>query len=576
MRKALLLYFLLLFVTKLEAQPAAFQWPAAAANNQKEQGPCNDFASVNLLQTWFYCLFGTRDQISTAHPYSQCGGANAGAGSNIPSTLAFFQADGGVDARTLPWVAHAACNTAQSDPYFLDKIVSGNTSTLINGDCGTPYLSCIAGDGAPSIRYKIAGFAQLSNIGQLTPNQLKLAIMNDGPIVINMVDPQLHGTTPHAYLLYGWNAQGAWLLTDSWPTGFSTGLNQTNQNLDSLFAAVGNTSAYYLTNSVSNPGVWREDYEGLVNNIPTWAQDAATTISTAGCIYPACSNAFTISGPSTVTTSGSTFTVNNTGLLTNATITWSYDPGNYNGAVNFTPATGTSTTVTAARTGTVNVVANIKRPNGLCEKVKVPVNVIGTNIPFTLAQTENGCSGSTRFIQYQATSTYPLTCSWTLHPPGTGGVFTTTNGCTFTMDFTILPSSYGITMTVTSSALPGALDGGTTGGPAMSCVGGHSIARDSLTGSTSAIAFGDGMPFMVAAVQVAPNPASGIVSLRLPPSRAYEVKLFTTQGSVIFAAHSATSSLNIDVSRFANGVYIIQTRDMETGEITVKKVLVQK
>jgi Secretion system C-terminal sorting domain len=572
MRKVLLSLFTLFLFSPSKAQPSSFKWPAAPAQDQIEQGPCNDFATVGLVETWYYCLFGTRDQISLAHPYSICGGANAGAGSNLLTTLTMFQDDGVVDATTLPWTNVTACNSSPSDPYWANNIVTGNKSTLVYGACGTPYKACAAGEGFPTYRYMIAGFSQL-NIGQLTPNTLKLAIMNDGPIVLNMVDPQLHGDVAHAYLLYGWNAQGDWLLTDSWPTPYTTGLDSTNQNLDTLFAAVDNTNSYVLTNSASFPAVWRQDFNTSDSG---WTNDPKTTNSTMGCIYPACSNAFSISGPSTVTTSGEAFSVGGTTLLTNPTITWSSQAVTDGAEVSFSPTTGTTTTATGILSGTAYIVANITRPNGLCEQLKYLVNVEGENVPFTLTQTMNACGSGDRTIQYQATSSYPLSCSWTLHPPGGGGVYTTTNGCTFTMDFTILPSSYGITMSVTSSALPGATGGATTGGPAMSCSGGEAIRWDSLTDSTNVInAFGV-LPSSVTSVQVTPNPASGIVTLRLPAFRVYDVKLVTTLGSVVFAAHSAVANLDIDVSRLANGVYIVQTRDSQTGEITVRKVLVQK
>jgi hypothetical protein len=353
-------------------------------------------------------------------------------------------------------------------------------------------------------------------------------------------------------------------MTDSWPGLPNQGVMKTTLNIDSIFQHNSGFAAYILQNSTSHPAVYRQTYNGS-----SWADDPNTTSSNIKPI-PAYTGSFSISGPSTVTLSGNSFSINNIGLLDNPTVTWSFQPTADDAYVSFSPATGWPTTATAVRTGTGTIYANIQLPNGIVEQVSTSVAVHGSNIPFTLNQTENLCSGTTRSIQYVASSTYPLTCNWTLHPPGSNQPYLIINGCTFTMDFPQTPSSYGITMTVTSSALPGALDGATTGGPAMSCPGGGAVNRDSLTGTSS--------PFTAATptdFTIFPNPATGLLTIQLPADRIYEVRIVNTLGTTMHIRQSARSTTPIDVSHLARGVYFIQMIDKMTGALTVKKVLLE-
>jgi hypothetical protein len=138
------------------------------------------------------------------------------------------------------------------------------------------------------------------------------------------------------------------------------------------------------------------------------------------------------------------------------------------------------------------------------------------------------------------------------------------------MDFTQTPSSYGITMTVTSSALPGALDGATTGGPAMSCPGGGAVNRDSLTGTSSPLTAATPMDFTLF-----PNPATGLLTIQLPADGTYEVRIVNTLGTTMHIRQSARSTTPIDVSHLARGIYFVQMIEKATGVLTVKKVLLE-
>lgn len=546
-----------------QTYPAAFAWPAQPGKDQKEQGPCHIFASVSAIETWYDILFGAVPAygISQTHPYSFCGNATPYPSTSIPDCLNFFENTGGVDLHQLPYASGTPCTVGDggSTAYFANQIKSGS-SALVGGDCGTPYMNCSVGSGVPSCRYRVANYAVL-NIGAYTSNnQLKHAIMNYGPIPLWMIASALHGSTSHAYCLYGWDASGNWLMTDSWPGLPNLGVMKTTLNIDSLFNKNPSFTAYILENSSTHPAVYRQTYNGS-----TWSDDPSTGISSTGCIAPP-NGAFSIAGPSTITLTGNSLSINNIGLLDNPTVTWSYQSTD-NSYVSFSPTTGSTTTGTAVRTGNGTIIAKILLPNGICESMTMAVAVHGSDIPFTLTQTENLCSGTTRSIQYVASSNYPLTCTWTLYP-GTYPPYTITNGCTFTMDFSQTPSSYGIQVAVTSTALPGAADGQTTGGPAMSCNGGMSSPAQRLTRADSTLMAGP-----VSEIAVVPNPANGLMTILLPLDKIYEVRIVNTLGVTMQSRHNATAAIPVDVSHLTRGIYFVQIIDKTTGALTVKKVL---
>ena len=78
--------------------------------------------------------------------------------------------------------------------------------------------------------HRISGYAKLRSI-----NEMKTAIMNNGPIIVSMkwytrydVDDDIYSYDPssdyglHCVMIYGWNTEG-WLVQNSWGTNFANG-----------------------------------------------------------------------------------------------------------------------------------------------------------------------------------------------------------------------------------------------------------------------------------------------------------------------------------------------------------------
>ena len=553
--------------------PASFEWPVTAVKDQKEQGPCNIFASAALVESWFKILYQQDISLSETHLYSPCGGVDAYPNSNIFYALNFLKNTGVVERTCIPYDKGNNCTTPQlsSIEYYGVKFGNSNTvpvipngtvpsNLLYNNDCGTPYCDCIVGN-FPSYRYRVGDFQSVGIAAMSVADDLKRAVMNLGPIAIRMNVtnsnyPELHTGTNHAYLLYGWQSDGKWLLKDSWPNNPNI-KNATAFNIVDFFRNGGEGDAYVIKNNGSNPAVYKQSYDQGSNSWNTYSL-------TSGCLDTAVSNAFAISSPSTITSSGVTISITNLNLLDNPTVEWSFQSTQYNAVVTFSPnpSTGT-TTATGVVSGNGIIIAKIKRPNGLCETIrKYNVTVMGNNIPFTYTKTSDQCVGATRRIVYQVTSPYSIQCAWNFYPVPGSSYSTTISGCTFTMNYTSYPTSYGLLVNVTSSSFPGITSQATAGGPVLSC-GGHRVSKH-LNSLKS-----------IAQIDIFPNPAKKSFTIVLPDDKLYKVVMTNIAGVNLFTTISS-KTINMNVEKFSKGIYIIRITTL-TGEeeITIRKVVIQ-
>lgn len=561
--KPLLAMAMLISANSIAQYPTAFSWNAAPADDQKIQGPCHIFAVVSTVETWYRLLYGSTPGLSQAHLFSPCASADP-VSTTEQAALTFIRDVGVVDDVFLPYANNVPCtqnagtapnctNTGQIGSYYNAQLYGTNTNALIN--CGLPYANCSSsGNTLPTYHYRIGGFQELPVASYTTTDQLKRAIMNHGPIALWMRDPSIHGNTNHAYCLYGWNGSN-WLLTDSWPCG--GGSMQTSLNLVSLFQQGLGFKAFVLTKGATKPAVYREQRNGT-----TWVDEALTPV----CPNIAYSNAFTISGGTNVSVSGTTFSVSNIGLLDNPTVEWSYTSTDAS-AVNFSAPTGSSVTVNALVGGSGQIRARIKRPNGLCETISLAVTVSSTTIPFTYTKTQDQCIGGVRRIVYQVTSSVPINCVWDFRPSPGSKYTTSINGCTFTMNYTSFNTSYGLLVSVTSPSFPGQTNGATAGGPVLPCSG---FARNATPSAQQVIQQYDG-----SLVAVYPNPATDIIRINLAADKEYYLQVTDAIGKVIMLK-KATGMQEINTTHFSKGIYVVRITAADgKQQAIVKKIVVQ-
>lgn len=553
--------------------PASFEWPVTAAKDQKEQGPCNVFASAALVESWIKILYQQDISLSETHLYSPCGAVDPFPASNILNALNFFKNTGVVERTCIPYDKANNCTTPLLTTIEYYGVKFGNSNTLPaipnavvssnllhNDDCGTPYCDCTVGN-FPSYRYRIGDLQSLDIAPMATEDDLKRALMNLGPVAIRMnvtnsSYPELHTNTNHAYLLYGWQSDGKWLLKDSWP-GSPNIRNATALNIVDFFRNGGIGDAYVIKNNGSTPAVYKQSYDQGSNS---WSGYSLTQ----GCLDPAVSNAFAISSPSTITTSGVTVSITNLNLLDNPTVEWSFQSTQYNAVVAFSPNPSTaSTTATGVVSGNGTIIAKIKRANGLCETIrKYDVTVMGNNIPFTYTKTSDYCVGVTRRIVYQVTSPYSIQCSWNFWPVPGSSYSTIISGCTFTMNYTSYPTSYGLLVNVTSASFPGITSQATAGGPVFPCSG-YRVSKH-LNSLKS-----------MAEIDIFPNPAKKSFSIVLPGDKLHKVEMTNIAGVSLFTTISS-KTIHMNVEKFSKGIYIIRITTLKgEEETTIRKVVIQ-
>jgi GH35 family endo-1,4-beta-xylanase len=74
-------------------------------------------------------------------------------------------------------------------------------------------------------------------------------------------------------------------------------------------------------------------------------------------------------------------------------------------------------------------------------------------------------------------------------------------------------------------------------------------------------------------IKVFPNPASDNLTIQ-SGSAPFQISLFNIQGAELFAGRSESSTFNLDVSRYPNGIYILKITVPENG-MTIRKIMLR-
>ena len=256
MKKLAIFINCLVIICVVHSQPLSFSWGARGSEKQMVPVPCHIFASVSAVETWYQILYGQNVDISQAHIFSPCGGANP-AYSAIEQALGFFKNTGVVPKSFMDWSNSDGCHTNE---YFSSTLFPGNPNfNLI--DCGTPSSNCTNNNIFPSERFRVGDFQELSISSYTDNSQLKNAIMNYGPIALWFNHSTLYNGQNHAYCLYGWKEDGTWLLTDSHENNSTNGLKEIHpSNVDIIYQFQQNSvfKAWIIKNTASKPAVYRQ------------------------------------------------------------------------------------------------------------------------------------------------------------------------------------------------------------------------------------------------------------------------------------------------------------------------------
>ena len=74
---------------------------------------------------------------------------------------------------------------------------------------------------------------------------------------------------------------------------------------------------------------------------------------------------------------------------------------------------------------------------------------------------------------------------------------------------------------------------------------------------------------------VYPNPASTLLNIVVPLNKNYSIELIDLNGKTLIQSSTAISKI-IDVSSFANGIYLVKLINNKSGSIFYKKVVITK
>jgi hypothetical protein len=471
--------------------PTNFNWFSSPPpkRDQVEQGPCNLFAAVAVAEAWDRILYldDASLDLSEQHLNSAC--ANFGPSTAVNEAFQYMKTNGIVNEAQIPYMNSYTNSQVNAAPGTWMRTFADRLN-------GTTY-SCFApekyNDHSPASLVYFVGDYQAIDLRNLYPgqglsnyDQLKRAILNQGPIGLNMVThDSLHGSTNHAYCLYGWhtNSDGStsWVMTDSWPVQYGGYLATYSYTGDLIGAIISNAvmlnSAHVIkpltdaSGAIVNQGVYRMKRDASGN----WVLDARTVkgisaTSTQNNLY-----SMTIANPYVSGLAYTTATVTAAPFLDNATITWSYtpDPSTPNAGVSFSSTTGLTTSLKTAGEGYVYVNATYRRPNGLAEVVSKRIYA-SPGIPFKFVKVSDFCSGTTRYTKYQVqskmtTNLPPLNITWDFRP-GSGATYysnvstTTIANDTFNITiYNITSTSYGLLLKLIDPNYSNIQDGNTTG-----------------------------------------------------------------------------------------------------------------
>lgn len=574
--------------------PANFSWlgGSPAKEDQIIQGPCNIFATIAGVEAWYGILYGSSVSLSQQLLYSPCVPAFSPPSTDISDGLAFIQGTGvcpgGTGNSGLYWgdAVAVTCTSNCSDPYWGSKL---NTASL---PCSNPLL-------APQL-YKVANYQSItlpSIYPSVTNNYQKLqrALLNDGPIMINMRTPtsgsySLHCGATHAYLLFGWTTDGAlqihWKLKDSWPASDPTCASDPQSVTDypvDIIAGINTAQivvnqAYILTPTVSGGVITKNAVYQTANQpaVTSWPATASGNNFAIGYTLPD----HYLSGSSPLTA-----TLNNLGQLdAGYTVSWSSVPA-HPGAiatVAFGSPNSTTTSISAGIEGYAMMQATVTLPNGIKQSVNSDSFYVCAGIPVAFQNIWDVCSGTTRSIRWQIVSRSKsllpsnLQITWN-NFFGTGSptptvIYNTSDfpNDIITVDWPGLthPTGYSLRPSFVDPNYNNITDGTSQSGSESACSTGHSIApgRDSSQLSSLAAA--------VPAFTVYPNPSAGVVYIQLPLGRRYVIKLYNSYGSLV-GSRAVAGSASLDLTGHAKGVYLLHviSADPAEGPIVYKVIL---
>ena len=555
MKRNLLLFAMMLFFGKAFAQPLKFSWPAASSHDQLEQGPCQAFAFVATMESWQQILYNNFTALSPANLYAPLTGANPnGAGYDIE--LPFVQKWGVVTSGFMPYAnsCNSNANCAQGMPcYFNTRLFAGMPNFI---DSGTVWKNCNPtpsnpDPSLPSERFKIGDYVSVPASDFATANQLKLAIMNYGPLMFGTNSSNFYGPTSHGMCIYGWD-QNNWLIADSWPTASqkkpSFPIATTNFTSGSYFVA------YRLTKSAAGkPAVYRQTRAIGTPTPNTWSDNIGTATPL---ISSSTDTVYLINGTAVLGAGTGTYTIPGLQYLASKTVTWSYaTTGTGTGSVILTPSVD-GTTASMSFSGvsgnfSVSLSATITLPNGIVIKVSKPVSAIS----YSITKTNRCLATNKREIKYTVTATPASTLLLTgvVFPPA-GAVVTTSpvgNSFTFTIT-TTFPNSCGVILTIKDGS-GNKLGEQTLGEPLAVCTGGF---FKPATSANAAAVVTEAKP-AVNKINVSPNPVKDILSIRLQEPGNYQMRITDVFGKTVLSA-SVSDIANVNVSKISPGNYFIQ------------------
>ena len=76
--------------------------------------------------------------------------------------------------------------------------------------------------------------------------------------------------------------------------------------------------------------------------------------------------------------------------------------------------------------------------------------------------------------------------------------------------------------------------------------------------------------FSNSTINIYPNPAINVINIDVPDNLKYKATLYDFQGRLII---STTNQSVIDIQTLPQGVYIIEIKDLDTGQKVIEKII---